>query len=208
MSKLGVRKQGVCLTVIALLVFSFSVGLVDAQYVTGAKVDVIIPSSGVFSANSATVGVLLELKGVPGATGSVTFTSYPDNPQPTANVPAGIGLARFLVVVFDIDAGDFEEAKLVVSYTDADVQALEEPYTVFKYVAETNEFVEFPAVVNTEAKTVTITLTDVADPLFAIGGASVAGSITASLWIAIVAAVIIVVLVVVLVLKRFVLPRM
>ena len=200
-SRMGVQKLA-GITVIAFLIVSLSIALVSAQYNAGVSVGVIIPSSGVFSADVAGMGASLEIKGTPSATGAVNVVRYSGNPQPTADVPSGIALTRFLVVTFNMDADDFEEAKITISYTDADVQGIESPYAVYKYIPETDSFIELPSVSDTAARTFMVTVTSIEDPLFAIGGASSAVPIPTSLWIAIVVTVIIIVILVLVVIRR------
>ena len=166
-SKLGV------LTLIFVLLLSYTVAIAAAQYTTEKTTDITISSDGTFTADESDVGISYEIQGTPGATGSVTAAFYTDNPQTTATIPDGISLSHFVVVTFNMDANDFSSANIVISYSDSDVNGISEPYAVYKYIAETDSYVALPSTVDTDAKTITITVVSIADPLFAIGGTTV-----------------------------------
>lgn len=182
-SMIGKSKFGV-ISVIALLVLSLSVGLVAAQYTTQKTTDLVIASDGSCSASEADLGITYVVQGTPGASGSVTAALYNGNPQPSASIPDGVALSRFVVVTFAMDASDFSQAIITLSYSDSDVANIQSPYSVYKYLPESGSFVELPSIVDEAAKTITITLDSVDDPLFAIGGAVVANEpVTAVAWI-------------------------
>jgi len=155
-----------------LIMFSLSNVFVAAQtaYDSIVTSEVSIPQSGVFTVDVSELDVSYEITGAPGATGTVTTAIYPDNPNPTATVPTGIGLTNYVVVTFNMDQSDFLKAVITISYTDADVEDLTIPYAVYKYIPESNSFIELTTVVDSVAKTMTITVTSIEDPLFAIGG--------------------------------------
>jgi hypothetical protein len=163
-AKLGV------LTLIFALLLSYSVAVAAAQYTTEKTTDIAISSSGSFVAVEPDIGVSYQIQGTPGATGSVTAGIYTSNPQPTATIPDGVSLAHFVVVTFDMNANDFGSASIVLSYSDSDVHGISAPYTVYKYNADTNSYSALPSTVDTNAKTITVTVISIDDPLFAIGG--------------------------------------
>jgi hypothetical protein len=72
-----------------------------------------------------------------------------------------------------MSSSDFKNATITISYTDADVAGMSQPYALYKYNPDTNSFIALVGVVDTSAKTITVTLTSTTDPLFAIGGAAV-----------------------------------
>jgi len=192
-SKLGV------LTLIFVLLLSYTVAIAAAQYTTEKTTPITISSDGTFVAGEPAVGISYEIQGVPGATGSVTASIYTSNPQPTATIPEGTSLAHFVVVTFDMDANEFTSAKIVIHYSDSDVSGISTPYTIYKYIADTNSFMALPSTVDTNAQTMTVTVTSITDPLFAIGGNTEAKSdgISATSWAIIAAAIIVIVVLVV-----------
>jgi len=145
--------------------------VVNAQYRVTETSPVTVPESGVVTVDQvATTGVSIEIAGAPGTTGSVTAAVYTENPQPNANIPAGVSLTRFVVITLDIPAENFISANVTIHYTDDDVAGLTPPIVLYKYIPETNSFVELPTVDDPVAKTLTVTLTSTTDPLFAVGG--------------------------------------
>lgn len=188
-SKFGV------ISIIAVLVFSLSVGLVSAQYTTQKTTDLVLASDGTYSVYEADVGITYLVQGTPGATGSVTASVYNGNPQSSANVPSGVSLSHFVVVTFDMLASDFSQATLTFNYADSDVQNIQSPYTVYKYLPATDSYVALPSTVDSVAKTITVTLDSVDDPLFAIGGAAVSDApVTLVTWGIVAVCVIVIVL--------------
>jgi hypothetical protein len=149
--------------VVAFLLLSLSISLVGAQYATSQTTDVTIGSNGTFTATASNVGVTYDIQGTPGSTGTVTADVYNGNPQPTASVPSGDSLTHFIAIAFNINASDFTSATINITYTSADVQNLQQPYAVFKYVASTNSYTKFLSVVDTNAKVITITLNSIRD---------------------------------------------
>lgn len=187
-SKLGI------LTLITVLLLSYSVAVVAAQYVTEKTTNVAISNDGAFYATESDIGVTYQIQGTPMATGSVTTSVYNGNPQPTANCPDGISLNHFVVVTFNMNANEFSSAKITISYTDSDVTGLSQPFAIYKYNADTNSYVALPSTVDTSAKTITVTVASIADPLFAIGGATASsGGIPTSTWAIIAVSVIVIV---------------
>ena len=191
-SKLGV------LTLIFVLLLSYTVALAAAQYTTEKTTPITIGSDGTFVAGEPAVGISYEIQGTPGATGSVTASVYTSNPQPTATIPDGTSLAHFVVVTFDMNANEFTSAKIVIHYSDSDVAGISAPYTIYKYIADTNSYIALPSTVDTNAQTLTVTVRSITDPLFAIGGATVESEgFSAASWAIIAAAIIVIVVLVV-----------
>ena len=193
------------IAIITVLFLSLTVSLVEAQYTTSKTTPVTISGDGTFIATEPDIGVSYLIEGTPGATGSVTAAIYSGNPQPNAVIPDGVSLTHFVVVTFDMDLNQFTSASIVISYTDADVANLQAPYAIYKYVPNTDSFVELASNVNTDAKTITITVTSIDDPVFAVGAAAVAGGFPASSWailIGLIVAIVVVAVVAVLYLRR------
>jgi hypothetical protein len=191
-SKLGV------LTLIFALLLSYSVAVAAAQYTTEKTTDIAISSSGTFVAVEPDVGISYQIQGTPGATGSVTAGIYSSNPQPTATVPDGVSLTHFVVITFDMNSGDFGSATIVISYSDSDVHGISTPYSIYKYNAETDSYTALPSTVDTSAKTITVTVISIADPLFAIGGAATnTEGFSATSWAILAVAIIVIVILVV-----------
>jgi hypothetical protein len=183
------------MVILTVLLLSLSVSLVAAQYTTQKTTDVTISSDGTFNATDSDVGVSYLILGTSGATGTVTATVYNGNPQPTATVPDGISLAHFVVITFNMNANEFTQATITMSYPDSDVQNIQSPYTIFKYVLSSDSYVELPSSFDSDAKTITITVTSLDDPLFAIGGAATAtAGIPASTWIILAVSIVAIVL--------------
>jgi len=147
---------------------------------------------------------------VPGSTGTVTSGVYSGNPQATAAVPGGISLTNFIFVNFNIPASDFTEAEVTLNYTSSEVQNIQSPYAVYKYISSSKSYVELPSTVDTTAKTITVTLTSLTDPVLAIGGTTKTTStpkpgspgLSASTWIVIAVSAIVIVVLVVFVVSR------
>ena len=186
------------LSIVALLILSLSVGLASAQYTPQKTTQITLDASGFYTVSEADLGITYVINGIPDASGSITATVYSGNPQATASIPQGVGLSKFTAITFDLDANDFTAATVTLSYTDSDLENLQAPYSVYKYLPNSDSFVEMPTIIDTEAKTMTVTLTGIDDPLFAIGGATIVdetpGTIT---WILVAIVAIIVVVVVV-----------
>jgi len=172
--------------------------LAQSGYTNEETTPVTIGSDGTFSGSAADIGVGYEIQGVAGATGSVTAAYYSANPQSSASIPTGVALGRFIVITFDMNAADFSSAIIHITYTDSDVSGMQSPYAVFKYVASTNSYIELPSTVDTTNKMMSITLTSIDDPLFAIGGASVAtGGVSDTAWAILAISIIVIVFLVV-----------
>jgi hypothetical protein len=192
-SKLGI------ISIIVILMLSLTVSLVEAQYETQKTADVAIASDGTCTICDPDLGLTYVIEGNPGATGTVTTAVYNGNPQPSANVPDRVSLGHFLVVTFGMTENDFSQATVTITYTDSDVANLQAPYSVFKYIPDTDSYVSLPTTVDTVSKTMTVTLTSVADPLLAIGGSSNADStapISMWAWIAVTVAVVFAVMII------------
>jgi hypothetical protein len=186
-------------------VFILSVGLVAGQYTTQKTTDLVLGSDGTCSVSEADLGITYVVQGTPGASGSVTAAIYNGNPQPLASIPSGVALSHFVVVTFSMDASDFSQATITLNYAEGDVQNIQTPYSVYKYVPESDSFVALPSIVDTVAKTITISLDSVDDPLFAIGGSTEVATtspVPVWTWVATISVIIIIVLIAVLLLKR------
>jgi hypothetical protein len=185
---------------LVLLVSSFG-ALASAQsgYTNEVTTPVTIGSDGTFSGSADALGVGYEIQGRAGATGSVTAAVYNANPQSSASIPNGVALTRFVVITFNMNPADFISATIFLTYTDADVSGIQTPYTIYKYVPSSNSFIELTAIVDTVNKMMTITVTSIDDPLFAIGGLSVSGGtgVSATSWVILAISIVIIVLLVV-----------
>jgi flagellar basal body-associated protein FliL len=185
------------LAIITLLLFSFVVGLATAQifYPTIKTTDLDFDSNGNCTVYETSIGVTYIVQGTPGSTGSVTASIYPGNPQATANIPDDVSLSHFIIFTFDMDPSDFTQAQISLSYSDDDIANLHAPYAIYKYLPDSNSYVPLYTIVDTTAKTMTITLTSLNDPLLAIGGSTVEedSGIGVTSWIIIVVSVIVIV---------------
>jgi hypothetical protein len=199
LSKLKLRVIGI----VALLLFSLSLSLVAAQYITEKTTAVSIGSGGTFSASESSVGVSYLISGTPGAKGSVTAAVYGGNPQADASVPDGVSLTKFVAISFDMSAADFSQATITLNYADSDVQSIQSPYTVYKYVSSTNSYVELPSTLDAAAKTITVTLISIDDPLLAVGGTAAAGNgVPVVTWVVVIVSVVVIVFVAVFLFSR------
>ena len=185
---------------LSILVISTGSSFVAAQdyYPTQRTTPVTILPDGTFSASEPDIGLSYQIQGNPGATGSVTAQIYNGNPQPTASIPDGVSLTHFVVITFNMYSGDFNSAQIHITYTDEEVANLQAPFAVYKYVASSDSYVLMPNTsVDTAAKTVTVTVGSIDDPLFAIGSNTSSGNIVGfsnTAWIALGASVAIIVL--------------
>jgi hypothetical protein len=183
-----------------LLVSSFG-AMASAQsgYNNQVTTPVTIGSDGTFSGSAADVGVSYTIQGRVGATGSVTTAVYNANPQSGASIPNGVALTRFVVITFNMNAEDFVFATIRITYTDADVSGIQIPYTIYKYVPSSNSFVEMTPTVDTVNKIITLTVTSIDDPLFAIGGTSVSGGtgVSSNNWAVLLVSIVVIVVLVV-----------
>jgi hypothetical protein len=190
--------------IITMLFFSLSVCLVAADlYTTEQTTNVTIGSDGTFTATQPDVGVSYQIAGTPNATGTVTADLYGGNPQATATVPSGVSLTSFIVLTFNMDPSDFTQATVTINYTSSEVQNINSPYTIYKYVSSSNSYTELPTTVNTDAKTLTVTLNSTTDPLLSIGGATKPTSTGTSTttWILVAISIVLVIVAVVIVVK-------
>jgi hypothetical protein len=171
------RSKLLVIILLSILVISSVSSFVAAQasYTTQKTTPVTISSHGTFSANEPDIGISYQIQGNPGATGSVTAQIYNGNPQPTASIPDGVSLTHFVVITFNMYSGDFNSAQIHITYTDEEVANLQAPFAVYKYVASSNSYVLMPSTVDTASKTITVTVSSIDDPLFAIGGSSGSG---------------------------------
>jgi len=189
---------------VAVLFLLLSVSLAAAQYTTEQTTDVTIGSNGTFTATLPDVGVSYQITGVAGTTGTVTADGYSGNPQPTASVPTGVSLTDFVAVTFNIPSSDFSQAIVTLNYTASEVQNIKSPYAVYKYVSSSNSYVALPSTVDAGAKTITVTLSSISDPVLAVGGAKISSGsgLSTAEWIVIVVSIIVILLVVVFVVGR------
>ena len=175
MRMLGKSKLGL-IVLAAILLTSISLATVSAQYATEATTNVAITSNGTFIASDTTTGVTYDITGAPGATGTVTTDLYNGNPQSSATIPNGISMTHFVVITFNMNAQDFTTASITITYSASDVQNLKMPYAIYKWDSTSNTYVALPSTIDTTAKTITVNINSINDPLLAIGGASVAAS--------------------------------
>jgi flagellar basal body-associated protein FliL len=192
------RKTSGIIVMFVLLLATFAIGSSTAgssPYIARATTQVLISSNGSFFASEPNASIAYEISGIPGAEGTVTATVYNGNPQASAATPNGISLVHFVVVTINMNDYEFVHAKISITLNNDDASSIQPPYTAYKYMASSDSFVPVPASVDMNAKTVTITLTSLDDPLFAIGGAPAAPvSQTASSWLILIACTIVIVL--------------
>jgi hypothetical protein len=197
MSKLKIR----LFAIFTLFLLALSISSAAAQYNTQQTSTITVDPHG-SAIMTDSLGVTYDIQGIPGSTGSVTTALYNGNPQPAASVPAGKSLTYFVVITFNMNAADFGRAVITIPYTDADVAGAQAPYAIFKYMPATDSYVELASTIDTAAKTFTVTLTSVDDPLFAIGGASTAvGPTDTTSWIIIAVAIVIIVILAVFIIR-------
>jgi hypothetical protein len=202
------RRKAISFTLLFTILLISTAALATAQNPYSAPVvtNITINNSGSFTAAEADIGIIYQITGTPGSTGTVTAQVYNGNPQVTADIPDGITLTKFIVVTFDFDPEDFMQATLTFSYTDADIAGIKEPFVIYKYIAEADLYVQIDSVVDSTAKTITIILNSTEDPLFGIGGTTdnaATNEASSMIWIAVAVAVIIIVVAVFLVVKRY-----
>ena len=75
---------------------------------------------------------------------------------------------KFFVITFDINEEDFASVQITFSYADA--KNIQPPYSIYKYIPESNSYFKLLTTVDEQAKTLTTTLTSTDDPLLAVGG--------------------------------------
>ena len=195
------------LTIVIALIVLFSIAFVAAQYVTQETTDVTLGSNGTFSMSYSDIGLSYTIQGTPGATGTVIADLYNGNPFPTATIPNGVTLTHFVAITISMDANDFSSATVVLNYKDSDVSGISAPYSVYKYDAISNSFTLLPAQVDTNAKTITFTLTSPSDPLVAIGGSAVSGGVSPVTWAVVAVSVIVIVILAVFIVWRLRKPK-
>jgi len=195
------KSNFIVITLLSLLLISTFSAFASALYISEETTSVTIGSDRTFSGNAENIGVSYEILGTPGATGIITAQIYNGNPQSTASIPNGVSLSHFVVITINMNSADFSQAKIYITYTDADVATLQAPYAIYKYVASTDSFIEVPSTFDVEAKMATVTVTSIDDPLFAIGGASlpetIAPGFPATAWALLAASIVVIVLLVV-----------
>jgi hypothetical protein len=184
---------------LSILVISTGSSFVAAQDSYQSRTTpVTILQDGSFSASETDIGLSYQIQGNPGATGSITAQIYNGNPQPTASIPDGVSLTHFVIIKFNMYSGDFNSAQIQITYTDEEVANLQAPFAVYKYFENSDSYVLMPNTsADTAAKTVTVTVGSIDDPLFAIGSTSSSGNIggfSNTAWIALGASIAIIVL--------------
>ena len=186
--------------ILSLLLLSLSISSVVAQsqYDGAVTTNVAVSSDGTCTVVDG-FGITFNIIGAPGSSGTVTSEIRSANPQPNAT-PEGITLTHFVVVTFNMNAADFRQAQIVIPYTDSDVQGIQQPYTIYKYVPATDSYTALDSVVDTTAKTIIVTVNSIDDPLFAIGGATVlseTGGFSTTTWAVLASSIVIIVMLVV-----------
>lgn len=201
-------KKLIWVSAIVMFILSISFFVAYAQYQTQQTANVTFDPNGLIHVGqSSTVGsISIDIAGTPGVTGSVSTATYNANPQTGASIPSGVTIAHFIVVSFGIPAHDFQSANITISYTASDVAGLNQPYSIYKYNANTNGYLQLPSTVDTNAKTITATVTSINDPLLAIGGESTSPSHSSGIpswtWIAVISVILVVIVVAVFFLTR------
>lgn len=194
------KKRILILTLIGVFLFSVFCSFASAQspYQT-QTIPITLDSSGTFSGSAQDIGVIFYVQGTAGATGSVTTQLYTANPQPTASIPDGISLTRFIGLTFNMNPTEFTQATIYITYTEADVATLQAPYSVYKYDSASNSYVLMSSNVDTATKMITVTANSIDDPLFAIGGTPIQdnGGFSTTAWATLAVSIIIIVLLVV-----------
>ena len=184
---------------LAILLVSLSFATVAAQYQFQKTTNFTIGSDGTATLTISEVGITYDIQGTPGATGSVTTIVWVGNEHPTATIPANMTLTYFLGVTIDMNANNFEQGVVTVTYTDANVAGLKD-IRVFNYVSNTNSYVEVPSSVYTNTKTITVAFDSLSNPYLAVGGLGTGATVNPEIpWITILVVIIIVVIVVVVV---------
>jgi hypothetical protein len=208
------QSQRAVLVISLLAMFlSSTSAFVLAQYQTEETTTVTIPDTGaavgVFTADqTSTVGVSIDIAGVPGSSGSVSTAVTVDNPQPNAIIPANTTLSpHFIIVSFNMSSSDFLGANITIHYTDSDVAGITQPFKLLKYIPEGNTYIELSdPIFDYSAKTATFSVSSTTDPLFAIAGGSTTSTsepptTTTWLWATVVVIVVIIVLAAVMLLR-------
>jgi NADH:ubiquinone oxidoreductase subunit K len=186
------------IVLLSILVISTAGSFVVAQssYTTQKTTPVTVLSDVTFSVSESEIGLSYQIQGNPGAQGSVTAQIYNGNPQPTASIPDGVSLTHFVVITFNMYSGDFNSAQIHITYTEEEVANLQAPFAVYKYVASSDSYVLMPSTVDTAAKTVTVTVGSIDDPLFAIGssGSGSTGGTPFAMWVLLAVSIIVIIL--------------
>jgi hypothetical protein len=195
----------VAVFVIILIAFSSFAAL--AQYETSKTSPFTISSSGEanIAQNTTVGGVSIVIAGTPSATGSVSTGTYTGNPQTGASIPSGVTLTGFVAITFNIAASDFKNATITLTYTSAEVSGINPPYAIYKYNTASNSYTKLDSVVDTSAKTITVTVASLTDPLLAIGGTTApahTSTVPAWTWVIIATVALVVIILVVLILHR------
>ena len=199
------NKKTLLLSFVVTMLLLSAASFASSQVYDHEIIDITIDESGTFNETGPLTGIIYEIAGTPGSSGTISTRIINGNPYPNAEIPEGIALAKFIEITFDYDSEDFMQGTLTFPYTDSDVSGLQEPYAIYKYIPETNSYVALQGEVDTTAKTITIILTSPEGPLFAIGGSSspVVPDTSPLIWIAVAVAVIIIVIAVFIVVKKY-----
>lgn len=189
-------------TIIVLFAFASCISLARADYQTYNS-PIYVDLNGHCEFYQEETGITYEITGTPGSVGTVIVNVENGNPYTSAYYPEGIGLSSFVTISFDMDSEEFSSATISFSYSDSDVESIASPYAIYKYLPNSDAYVEIPTTVDEQAKTLTITLTSTDDPTFAIGGAAIVNdSADNTMWIIIGAVSVIIVVVVTLLFMR------
>jgi hypothetical protein len=102
-------------------------------------------------------------------------------------------------------ANDFQNAIITITYTSAEVAGINPSYTIYTYNASSNSYTALNSVVDNSAKTITVTLKSITNPLLAIGGATAPvppSGFPPWIWVLVASAILVIVLIAVLILRR------
>lgn len=159
------------LAVILLSLVPFVCAASD-QYTSQQTVNVTFGSNELAHVDQSATGglVSIDISGTANAGGSVSVASYSGNPQPSASAPVNTMLTNFVVITFDISVLNFHGANIVFHYNASSVASILPPYSLYKYDAASNSYHLLNGIVDTNAQTITVSVTNPTDPLFAIGG--------------------------------------
>ena len=199
---------GASVLTLVLLTLSMFAAVANAQqYESQQTTNFTINSAGVAHIDQSFTGgrISVDIAGDPDVSGSIFTATYSGNPQPNAVVPTNTKLTSFIVITFNMPAANFHGANIVFYYNaSSDISQITTPYTLYKYNPDTNTYTALNGIVDSNAQTITASITSPTDPLFAIGGAAAAATATpapgtpAWVWLAVVLVVIVIVAVVVL----------
>ena len=188
------KSKFVAISIIGLLLLSLTINLTCAQIYDSKTTELIFDSNGNCTVYELSFGITYIVQGTPGTTGRVTASIWTGNPQPLADIPDDVSLTYFVAFAFDMSASDFIQAQISINYNNNDVTNLHQPYSIYKYSPDSDSYDQLYTIVDTTAKTMTVTLTSIDDPLLAIGGkTSEVTGIPMTSWIIIIVSVIVII---------------